>query len=96
LADAMLGDVRRAMEGAGQWDSAAVVLISDHVMRYRPKYLREPDDRRVPFVVKLPGATTGLTYDRPFSALLAHDLVQALLRGELRTNADLVAWLDAH
>ena len=95
LADLILGDIRRSMEGAGQWDSAAVVLVSDHIMRYRPAYLQEPDDRRVPFIVKLPGAIDGVTYDRPFNAIVAHDLVQALLRGELHSAADLTAWLDA-
>lgn len=95
LADAVLGDIRRAMEQAGQWDSAAVVLVSDHVMRYRPAYLKEPDDRRVPLIVKLPGGSGGVTYDRPLSAMVAHGLVQALLRGTLRTNEDVTTWLDA-
>ena len=94
LMDRQLGDLRRAMEGAGKWDSTAVLLVSDHVMRYRPAYLREPPDRRVPFVLKLPGATEGVSYDRPFNAMVTHDLVAALLRGELRTAAEATAWLD--
>jgi len=94
LMDRVLGEMRREMESAGKWDSTAVLLLSDHVMRYRPRYLNEPPDARVPFVLKLPGQTTGVTYDRPFSALVTHDLVQALLRGEIRTAAEATAWLD--
>ncbi|MBX3133322.1 MAG: sulfatase-like hydrolase/transferase [Gemmatimonadaceae bacterium] len=95
LADDLLGEIREAMEDAGQWDSAAVVLVSDHVMRYRPDYLNEPDDRRVPLIVKLPGSTVGGTYDQPLSASITHQLVEALLRGELKTNHALVAWFDS-
>jgi hypothetical protein len=94
LMDAILGDLRRAMERAGKWDSTAVLLLSDHVMRYRPDYLDEPRDTRVPFLLKLPGGTQGVEYSRPFNALVTHDLVQALLRGELQSVEDATRWLD--
>lgn len=94
LMDIVLGEMRREMETAGKWDNTAVLLLSDHVMRYRPRYLQEPPDARVPFVLKLPGQMAGVQYDRPFSALVTHDLVQALLRGEIRTAAEATAWLD--
>lgn len=95
LMDAILGDLRHAMERAGKWDSTAVLLLSDHVMRYRPEYLHEPRDTRVPFILKLPGGTRGVEYTRPFNALVTHDLVQALLRGDLQTADDVTRWLDA-
>jgi hypothetical protein len=95
LMDAILGDLRTAMERSGKWDSTSVLLLSDHVMRYRPEYLEEPRDTRVPFILKLPGATTGVEYTRPFNALVTHDLVRALLRGELQTVEDATRWLDA-
>lgn len=95
LMDRVLGDLRREMEAAGKWDSTAVLLLSDHVVRYRPKYLGDPVDLRVPFILKLPGQTSGAVYDRPFSALVTHDLVVALLRGELKTVGDATAWLDS-
>lgn len=73
LADVMLGEIRRAMERSGQWDSTAVIVTSDHVAQYRPRWIGEPDDRRVPFIVKLPGAEGGVRYDRPFSAAAVAD-----------------------
>jgi uncharacterized protein YqgC (DUF456 family) len=94
LMDRVLGELRREMEAAGKWEGTAVLLLSDHVMRYRPRYLNEPPDARVPFVLKLPGQTAGVAYDRPFNAMVTHDLVAALLRGELRSAAEATAWLD--
>jgi hypothetical protein len=96
LADLKLGEIRAAMERAGQWDSTAVIVTSDHVAQYRPRWIDEPDDKRVPFIVKLPGAAGGVTYDRPIGALVVHDLASALLRDEIPDYAALVAWLDAH
>ena len=94
LMDRVLGELRVAMEGANEWDSTAVLLLSDHRMRYRPAYLKEPPDPRVPCILKLPGQTQGVAYDNPFSAMVTHDLVLALLRGELKTPAQATAWLD--
>ncbi len=94
LMDRFLGDLRHAMEATGKWDSTAVLLLSDHVMRYRPAYLDEPVDHRVPFILKMPGATEGLVYDRPFSAMVTYDLVELLLRGELHSVHAAAAWLD--
>lgn len=95
LADRMLGEIRAAMEAAGQWDESAVIVTSDHVAQYRPRWIEEPDDARVPFIVKLPGADGGVVYDRPFNALLVHELASELLHGRLASYAELTAWLDA-
>jgi hypothetical protein len=94
LMDKVLGELRAKMEAEGQWDSTAVLLLSDHIMRYRPKYLNEPNDARVPFILKMPGQRAGIVYDNPFNANVTHDLVTALLRGELKTAQDATRWLD--
>lgn len=96
LMDRVLGELRREMEASGKWKDTAVIFTADHVLRHRPKRLQEPPDKRVPFVLKMPGQERGLVYDRPFNAFVTHDLVQALLKGELRTPEDAIAWLDAH
>jgi len=94
LADVMIGEARRAMEANGTWDSSAVLLLSDHVVPYLPRAMKKLDDRRVPFVLKLPGAQRGATYDKPLNADITYPLVRALLRGELADTAAAVAWLD--
>lgn len=94
LMDRVLGELRAKMESAGQWDRTAVLLLSDHIMRYRPRYLNEPNDARVPFILKMPGQRAGVVYDNPFNADVTHDLVTALLRGEIKTSQDATRWLD--
>ncbi|WKW11862.1 sulfatase-like hydrolase/transferase [Pseudogemmatithrix spongiicola] len=96
LADVMLGEIREAMERAGQWDSTAVIVTSDHVAQYRPRWIEEPEDTRVPFIVKLAGARGGLSYARALDGIVVHELASALLRDEIPDYASLVAWLDAH
>ena len=96
LADQMLGEIRRAMESDGQWERSAVIVTADHVEKYRPDWIDDTDDTRVPFIVKLPGESEGgMVYDQPIEALLVHDLASALLRGEIVTYAQLSQWLDA-
>ncbi len=96
LADVMLGEARRAMEANGTWDSSAVLLLSDHVTPYLPDEMKVREDRRVPFVLKLPGARQGVAYSRRLNAAVTYPLVRALLRREIRTPAAAVAWLDRH
>lgn len=95
LMDRVLGELRQRMEAAGKWDRTAVLFLSDHIMRYRPRYLEEPADPRVPYILKLPGQHGGVTFDRPLSAMITHDLLEALLRGELQDNDAATAWLSA-
>jgi membrane-anchored protein YejM (alkaline phosphatase superfamily) len=94
LADVMLGEVRSALEASGDWNSTAVLIVSDHVTPYLPDYMKDVSDERVPFVLKLPGSLSGMTYDRPMDASVTYPLVRALLRGELRTNEEAAAWLN--
>jgi len=109
LADRALGELRQTMEQAGTWDQTTVIISSDHWWRidyWRSKKnlwaevddLNEADhvDYRVPFIVKLPGQTTQLTYEPAFNTVLTHDLVLDVLRGKVTKAADVSAWLDAH
>jgi hypothetical protein len=116
LADRTLGELRRAMEEAGVWDSTAVLVSSDHWWRakevWSPEtgdptsraYWTEEDartqqptpDYRVPFILKLPGQASGFVYGPAFNTVLSHDLVLALVRGEVSTPEDAAGWLDQH
>lgn len=96
LADLMIGEARRAMEANGSWDSSAVLLLSDHVTPYLPDGMKVAEDRRVPFVLKLPGVNQGVAYSRRLNAAVTYPLVRALLRREIKTPVAAVAWLDRH
>ncbi|HXG64854.1 MAG TPA: hypothetical protein VNO70_07080 [Blastocatellia bacterium] len=107
LADRALGEVRRAMEAAGLWDSAVVLVTSDHplkIKRWANKFPHIPAedaaaigrglDPRIPFVLKLAGQQESITFDPAMNTVLTHDLFLGLLRGELSTPESVVSWLE--
>jgi hypothetical protein len=92
LVDQTFGELRRAMEAAGAWDSTTTLVSADHWLR-----VSAPDasiDHRVPFLLKLAGQTTRLDYTRPFDTVATHDLILAILRGELQDPESVARWLD--
>lgn len=112
LADNTLGELRRAMEKAGLWDDAVVVVSSDHWWRGDLwRYMRDSRarswtaedesvfsgvDERVPFILRLARQRSSLNYAPAFNTVLTHDLFLALLSGELSDCANVVDWLDTH
>jgi hypothetical protein len=95
------------MQQAGVWDQATVLITSDHSLRTKlwqsfPGWTAESravagveQDPRVPFLLKLQGQKTGVTLDQPFSNVIIHDLVLALLRRQLPNPAAIASWLQA-
>jgi hypothetical protein len=108
LVDRTVGDIRRAMESNGTWSSTAVLISSDHwwradsVWRKRVEWTAEDEasfagqiDRRVPFILKLFGSEeNGVRLTVPFNTVLTHDLLLAILRGEVSHNNDAAAWIE--
>ena len=106
LVDRTLGEIRRSMEEKGIWDSTVVLVTSDHW--WRTNYWKEQAvwteedqanaeatlDRRIPFILKMSGARDGISYEPPFNTVLTHDLLLAVLRGEVSDAKDAAAWLD--
>ncbi|HEX8985243.1 MAG TPA: sulfatase-like hydrolase/transferase [Bryobacteraceae bacterium] len=95
LADRTIGDIRRALEKAGLWDSTAVLFTSDHGYR-SAKAFDGRSDPRIPFLLKLPGQAAGMEFAPPFDTLLTGRLLLAILRREVATPRDAVAWIGAH
>jgi hypothetical protein len=50
----------------------------------------------IAFFVKSPGANESMTCSKPFNTFLTHDLILAILRGEVTNQQDTVRWLEAH
>jgi hypothetical protein len=93
LADKELGQMRRAMETSGQWDKTWLIVSADHSLG---SALIDRLDTRVPFIVKPPGANEPLTYSSQFNTIVTHDLILAILRGEIASQRELAPWLDEH
>ena len=94
LADRMLGTLRSEMERAGLWDQTWVLISSDHWWRSAPASFGPPD-YRVPFILKPPRTNSCVAYPAALQTLFSHDLVLAILRGEVKTEADALAWLTS-
>lgn len=95
LVDRTVGELRRRLEEAGLWDQTAILVTSDHWLR-TSELIDGNKDHRVPFLLKPAGKGNPAVYDRPFNAVLSHELLLELLRGKLRTSAGVARWLDRH
>ena len=95
LADRALGEMRRAMEQAATWDSSWVMVSSDHWWR-DSRCFDGKEDRRIPFLVKAPGLNPPQTFSAPMNTLVTHDLVLAILRGQLTNARQVPPWLTEH
>jgi Sulfatase len=95
LADRSLGRLRRTLEEAHAWDITTVLVSSDHWYRESQAFDGKTD-KRVPFLVKMAGQTAPVGCDTPFNTSLTQGLVVAILRKEVVSPHDVLAWLDLH
>ena len=93
LLDSCLGEIRRSMESAGMWDKTSVLITSDHPYR-SAESIDGKTDPRIPYLLKMASQKDSYLYGRPFNAVLTHDLVLAILRGEIAGSNDVADWLD--
>jgi Sulfatase len=106
LADRTLGEIRRALESSGQWVGTALIVSSDHSLRAWSSTAVDGRKRlasfgrtgleRIPFIVRLPGQTSGVSYEPRVNTLLTAALILAIDRGEISTFGDLENWLTKH
>lgn len=59
-----------------------------------PVVFNSERDERVPFILKIAGEKTGLSYDATFNTVLSQDLILAVLSGELSNKRDVANWLN--
>ena len=95
LTDNTMGILRRDMEQTGQWDRSWVIVSADHWWREAWRYDGRMD-HRVPFILKAPGKNQPVTYGSTLNTVITHDLILAILRKEVSTIPEVVAWLDTH
>lgn len=93
LTDRTLGMLRQSMETAGLWDSAHVIVTSDHGWRSSGAYDQVVDDR-VPLLIKIAGSRSATAYDRPLNTTLLPALCELLSEATPVTPARLGRWLD--
>ena len=104
LADRALGKVLEELRGTKSWEHTTVMVSSDHSWRV-PIWRREAGwtseeeaasqgrfDPRPLLMIHFPGQTTGDRITRPTSALAEHDMLDAMLRGEMGSAQELRSW----
>lgn len=74
-ADALLGEIRQALELSGAWDKTLVILTSDH------NQAGETSDPRVPLLMKLPMPQQRTDYEGPWTQAQLFPLLERLLQG---------------
>jgi hypothetical protein len=94
LTDRVLGQVRVAMEQAGQWDKTWVLVSSDHCWRKAAAHDGRTD-YRVPFILKPPGPAAAKLYEPLLNTVVTKELILAILRGQVRDLPAATTWLQA-
>jgi hypothetical protein len=102
LADRTLGLLRRSIEEAGLWDRSAVLVSADH--GWRTSFWRSSpgwtaaeeaashgDTSAVPFLLKLPGQTSGAVYHQPLPTIVTRRLINEILSRRLTDPAAIPA-----
>jgi hypothetical protein len=100
LADQTLGVLRQAIEQAGLWDRTALLVSSDHGWRTRmwrgaadwtaeEEAASHVDTSDVPFLLRLPGQTSGLRYDNPFNTVITRQILNRILSGQLKAPEEM-------
>lgn len=102
LVDRTLGDIRKALENAGMWDTSTILLTGDHPLRVtsyeRPE--RHPAVRglkqhsQAPYLLRMSGETQGVVYDSPMNMIVTKDLLMAILNRQVAGPRQIAAWLD--
>jgi hypothetical protein len=106
LADHALGELRMKMEQAGLWGPSAVIVSADHGWRVNlwrvfsdwsaeEEALSSTDTAAVPFIVKLPGQTDQVLYDKPFNTVVTRKLITAILQQRLTNAHEIRAMIEA-
>jgi hypothetical protein len=107
LTDRSFGEIRKAMEAAGVWDSTTVVVSADHWWRsdfwrahsgwtHEDDHAAETIDHRIPFLVKFAGPASHADYAPAFNTVLTRQALAAIEIGEVKDPATLAHWLDQH
>lgn len=104
LSDKVLGELRQSLEKNNLWEDSVIIVSSDHQWRLNRWKLPSSakdfaltqgiEHPNIPFMLKLKGQKESLIYEKPFNTIITHDLILALMKGEISTTDDIKNWLD--
>jgi hypothetical protein len=103
LADRSLGTLWNCIQSTPGAKNTILIVSSDHSWRtflWKPMGVWSPEDERASggrfdprpvLIVHLPGSTTAQTIARPTSELFVHTMLEAMLRNQVHSDADIAA-----
>src|SRR5262249_52684525 len=100
LADHTLGILRREMEHTGLWETTNILITADHGLREEEwseigstAWNNQPTPYHVPLFLKMGGFHQSVVDEQPFNTVRIHDLLLALLQGQVATPEQAKEWL---
>ena len=106
LTDNVLGKIRQTLEEKDLWKNSTILVSSDHHWRIN-EYIKKgwlskkdlqitkgKEDTRIPFILKLKNQKEAFVYNKPFNTLITHDLILAIIKGEISTPTEIETWLN--
>jgi hypothetical protein len=105
LADRILGELRESISRANLADRTALIVSSDHgwrtwLWRGDPEWTDEDeavshrDTSGIPFLLKLPGQSAGVTYEKPFDTVVTAEIIKSIISGKLTRPDQLPAIIE--
>lgn len=104
LADEALGQLLDTLEGTRAWSDTTLIVCGDHSWRIPlwggvPGWTQEDEaasmgrfDTRPVLSIHFPAQHVGSQITSEFPALAVHDVIEALIRGQLRLPGELARW----
>jgi len=93
VADHILGDIVRDLEGRAARHDLLLIVSSDHWLRNRWYQANQPEvERPVPFMVWKVGDTQGSVISQPVSTVHTETMVLEWLDGKITTESDIAEW----
>jgi hypothetical protein len=106
LVDRVLGRIRTTLEQTNAWHRTAIVVTSDHPLRYESwkrlclwsaretQRLEGITSSRVPLFIRMPGQATSQTYPREWNTVHLYSFTLAFFEGRLNSEYDVLRYLD--
>ena len=93
LVDRTVAGLRSDLARAGLSRSTALIITSDHPFR-TANAIDGKSGPYIPFLLYLPDAAAGLSFERELPSILTPKLSEAILLGQLRSYSDMSVWFD--
>ena len=64
------------------------------ISKKESEILQERPGPLIPLIIKMPYQKKGISYSKPFNAIVLHDLVLGIYKDKIKNESDLANWFD--